>query len=199
MVTAPISVVIATIPPRADLLTRAIRSVHHQTLQPEALVIEPDPDHTGAAATKNRGIERVTTEWTAMLDDDDQFLKHHLETLYDAALSTNAHVVYSVPLIPNNPSFVASEPQYFKPFSADVLRERSYIQTTSLINTDLLKSVGGFQCPPGSVYDDWGLWLACLDAGATFFHVPQQTFIWSHRSPGRPGFEGNTSGRSDRW
>jgi hypothetical protein len=78
------------------------------------------------------------------------------------------------------------------PFDPDELRRRSYIQTTSLIRTDLVRSTGGFQCPAGSNYDDWGCFLALLEAGAQFYHVAEQTFVWNHH--GR-----NTSGLSNRW
>lgn len=193
-----ISVVIATIPPRAKLLRRAVWSVIEQTLRPDALVIEADPDHTGAAATKNRGLEKVTTEWVAFLDDDDQFKPEHLQRLSQVAEESGADVVYSIPEVPGS-TFVASEPMYGRPFDADVLRQRSYIQTTSLVRTKLVQQSGGFQCPAGSNYDDWGCWLALLDAGARFVHLPEPTFIWNHWGPGAPGTPGNTSGRGDRW
>lgn len=196
---ADITVVIATIPPRSDLLKRAIRSVTKQTLQPVRVIVETDHDHLGAASTKNRGIALVDTEWTALLDDDDEFLPTHLEKLYAAAIANNADVAYSVPLVVENPSFVQSERQYFKPFDPDVLRQRSYIQTTSLVRTSLLKEAGGFQCPPGSVYDDWGCWLSILDLGGKFVHVPEQTFRWRHWGYGMPGVPGNTSGLPSRW
>jgi hypothetical protein len=34
--------------------------------------------------------------------------------------------------------------------------------------------------------------LALLNAGATFYHLPEQTFVWEHHGK-------NTSGRADRW
>lgn len=194
-----ITVVISTIPPRHQLLERAIRSVEAQTIRAERIIVEPDLDHTGAAATKNRGIAKVDTEWTAMLDDDDEFLPPHLEKLMAAALAHDVDVVYSMPYIPGVPGGMDNNGRFGKPFDADELRKRSYIQTTSLMRTSLLKEAGGFQCPAGSVYDDWGCYLALLDLGAKFFHVPEQTFVWHHHGYGRPGIPGNTSGQPDRW
>lgn len=181
------------------MLKKAIRSISIQTLKADKVIVETDYDHLGAAITKNRGISRVDTEWTALLDDDDQFLPSHLAKLHAAAIAYSADVVYSVPLIPQNPNFVNGEPQYYKPFSAEVLQRRSYIQTTSLMRTSLLKEAGGFQCPQGSNYDDWGCMLAMHGLGAKFHHVPEQTFIWNHHGYGTPGHPGNTSGRGDRW
>lgn len=194
-----ITVVIAHIPTRRDELKRALRSVERQALQPREVIIETDMHHTGAAATKNRGLAQVRTDWVAFLDDDDQMLPKHLFHLRLAAFTEGADVIYSVPVVPENPAFVDSEPQYFRPFDPKVLRQRSFIQTTSLVRAGLMREAGGFQCPPGSDYDDWGAWLALLDRGARFHHVPEQTFIWHHWGVGFPGRPGNTSGRGDRW
>jgi glycosyltransferase involved in cell wall biosynthesis len=197
-VSSDVTVVIATIPPRVKMLRRAVWSVLQQTLAPDAIIIERDPDHTGAAATKNRGLAKVATEWVAFLDDDDLFLPEHLAKLKARAVGAGADVVYSIPTVPGS-NFVATEPQYGKPFDPDVLRERSYIQTTSLVRTKLMQSTGGFQCPPGSDYDDYGAWLALLDVGARFVHLPESTFIWTHWGYGQPGVPGNTSGLATRW
>jgi hypothetical protein len=78
------------------------------------------------------------------------------------------------------------------PFDPDELRSRSFIQTTSLVRTKLIQASGGFQCPPGSDYDDWGCWLVLARRGPTFHHLAEQTFICEHHGQ-------NTSGRPDRW
>jgi glycosyltransferase involved in cell wall biosynthesis len=194
-----VSVVVPTIPTRAKLLRKALGSVVLQTRQADAIIVEYDHGRTGAAATKNRGIAKATTEWVAMLDDDDQFLPLHLETLIDCAEKTGADVVYSIPNVPQSPTGVDVHGRYGVPFDPNELRNRSYIQTTTLMRTSLLQSVGGFQCPPGSVYDDWGCFLAMLDAGAKFVHCPEVTFIWNHWGVGTAGVPGNTSGQPDRW
>jgi hypothetical protein len=194
-----ITVVIATIPPRAKLLRKALGSAVLQTLQPAAIIVEYDHGRSGAAATKNRGLSKVATEWTAFLDDDDQFMPEHLEKLAAAQQTSEADVIYSMPFIPQISGGMDPCGMKGQPFDPDELRRRSYIQTTSLVRTKLIQSTGGFQCPPGSDYDDWGCWLALLDAGASFFHLPEQTFIWEHWGYGQPGIPGNTSGRVDRW
>lgn len=212
-----ITVCIATIPPRAKLLRRALASVAAQTLQPAAIVVEYDHEHTGAAATKNRAAAKATTEWLAFLDDDDQFLPHHLETLRQppsacvgdpvAFLLDGGDVRYSIPECPQLPGGRDPNGRYSVPFDAEELRRRSYIQTTSLIRRDAFLGAGGFQLPrdrtmpDGSPcpYDDWGLWLAMLDQGCRFLHVPKVTFIWNHWGRGAAGVPGNTSGQPDRW
>lgn len=197
--TTDITVCIATIPPRADRLAKALESVAQQTLQPAAIVVEYDHARTGAAATKNRALARVTSQWVAFLDDDDEMYPAHLEKLRTAADKYSADVVYSIPFIPQMAGGIRDEYRPGLEFSADELRRRSYIQTTSLSRTEHAKAGGGFWCPEGSKYDDWGFYLGMLDAGARIFHLPEQTFIWNHWGHGGPGKPGNTSGLPDRW
>lgn len=187
-----ITVCIATIPPRTKLLRRALWSVLQQDLQPESIIIEMDENHDGACATKNRALKKVTSRWVAWLDDDDYFLPHHLSTLYSAFLDTQfSDVIYAWPEMDG-----AGDPRpdrFGKEFDADELRRGSYIPTTSLINTGLAQKVGGFQHPKGHVpNDDHGLYLAMLDAGAQFLHVPQRTWVWNVNGQ-------NTSGDPTRW
>lgn len=188
-----ITVSIATIPPRRTVLTRAVHSVLEQTLPPAALIVETDIEHAGAITTKNRALSKVTTEWVAFLDDDDEFLPDHLRLCRQHAQNTGADVVYSRPQMCG-----ANEPalRFGMPFDADVLRQYSYIPATALVRTALAQEVGGFQYPVMTrrsvLYDDWGLWLAMLNRGARFEHLPERTWIWNLRS-------NSTGGRPERW
>jgi len=215
---ADITVVIATIPPRAHLLARALASVAAQTLQPQAIVVEYDHGRTGAPHTKNRAIRRAVTEWVAPLDDDDLMLPDHLEQLWVAQRRTQglddgmgaadgADVVYSVPHIPQAPSFRDSQGRYGLPFDAEEMMRRSYVQTTSLLRACRVLEAGGFQVPDVVYdendgrrwYDDWGMYKQILARGGKFFHLNASTFIWNHHGYGVPGVEGNTSGDPARW
>lgn len=181
-----VTLCIATIPPRARLLRRALASAALQSYQPAAIIVEYDHGRTGAAATKNRALAKVTTEFTAIVDDDDVLFPQHLEICIGAQRHTAADVVYPWPQMDG-----AGDPRpdrFGVPFDADELRRGSYIPTTALFRTELAQRVGGFQKPPGSPYDDWGLWLAMLDAGATFHHVAERTWQWTVRGQ-------NTSGK----
>ncbi len=46
------------------------------------------------AAPWNRAVELSRGEWIAPLDDDDEFLPHHMETLLDLALGQRAELAY---------------------------------------------------------------------------------------------------------
>lgn len=172
-----VAVVIPTIPGRHHELRRAVESVQAQST-PATIVIEFDGDREGAAAARNRALQRVQTDWVAFLDDDDLFKPDHLRACARHATLTGADVVY--------PWFDGEDDigMFGVPFDATLLRRRNFIPVTALARTDLVRKVGGFVEHPdanGDPCEDWGLWLSLLDAGAVFSHLPQRTWI---RHPG---------------
>lgn len=193
---ADVTVVTPHIPTRRTELLRALGSVTTQTLLPAAVSIAVDHHHAGSAATRNRALFAASTTWVAFLDDDDAFEPAHLAELVAVAESSGADVVYSGCTVigPGGQLLPVRDEwgRFGQPFDADLLRRRSYLPVTALVRTELAQRVGGFRCPPGSPYDDWGLWLALLDSGAKFVHHPVHTWLWWHH--GR-----NTSGDGSRW
>ena len=191
-----VTVVIPSIPPREKLLHRALDSVLAQRYTPDAIVVEIDRDHAGAAATRNRGLDKVDTEWVAFLDDDDTLTPDHLAELTEfAADHPDVDLVY--PWFTVDGGFDPF-PQYEGvPFKAAVLEYANHIPVTVLARTARIWSVGGFRPigPPDNPCDDWGCWKAMLADGARFAHLPKRTWTWHwHNIAG-----GNTSGRGDRW
>lgn len=97
-----ITVVIPTIPPRAELLQRASDSAHDAAVwlrlemgEQAKVVTVIDFDRQGAAKTRHRGLLAVDTEWVAFLDDDDVMHPDHLTQLYGAALEHGADYLWS--------------------------------------------------------------------------------------------------------
>lgn len=81
---------------RNGLLQRALASVLHQTLQPEALVVVNDSLRHGAGWTRRTLLQSVRTEWIAWLDSDDEWHHpEHLAKLLRVAEETNSVFVYS--------------------------------------------------------------------------------------------------------
>jgi glycosyltransferase involved in cell wall biosynthesis len=181
-----ITVVIPTINSHADLLPRAVASVRAQTLAPKLIELQLDRDREGAAVTRNRALERVQTDWVAFLDADDEFKPNHLRACARNAALTGADLVY--------PWFDCDGGEdkfgmFGVPFDRVGLRRGNYIPVTVLVRTELVRKVGGFREHPdvnGDPCEDWGLWLALLDAGAVFSHLPQRTWIW-HNGAGTRG------------
>jgi glycosyltransferase involved in cell wall biosynthesis len=180
-----ISVVIATLPGREALLERALASVERQTLQPSEVVIELDWGRQGAAEARNRALERVTGEYVAVLDDDDELLPNHLTELYSAARSSGADVTYSDFITTGTVdgySKYGHVPTYTRrhlPFDAEILRQRNYIPVTNLYKTSAVRDVGGWSYPSGGPkWEDWGLYLKMLARGAEFHYHQSVTWIW---------------------
>lgn len=191
-----ITVVIPTIPPRYDLLARAIRSVALQELRPDQLSVAWDTEHQGAAVTRQRALDGVQTGWTAFLDDDDEMLPDHLAALMRHARETDADYVYSW-FLTSPPGRDPFPPHHF----TNEFNPADPIQTTItvLVKTELAREVGFVEMgDDGKVIDgqrwgeDYQFTLGCLNAGAKISHLVKHTWIWHHDSS-------NTSGRPDRW
>ena len=193
MVTHPsVTVVIPHIPVRTKYLSRALRSVLDQSVHPQDIIVVTDTDHAGAAATRNRGLDLVETEFVALLDDDDHFYLQHLEVCLEWIRRHDADIVYPWFDVIGGTDPLGMFGQLFDP---EHLKVSNYIPVTVMAKTETLRSVGGFIPHPdalGHPNEDWGCWLAVHDAGGKIVHVPERTWAWRHDS-------GNTSGRGDRW
>ena len=199
-----ITIVVPTIAPRRHLLARALDSVTRQSIRPIVdMVVEvsEDTEHVGAAVTRQRGLEKVTTEWVAFLDDDDEFMPQHLEKLLSHALQTGADYVYSWFMIKDpsgaeRPDLDPFPGQFGTPF--DPIHPCQTTVTT-LVRTELAKQVGirpSETAPPTPdghrAGEDWQFTLDCLAAGGTIVHLPERTWWWYPHGA-------NTSGLPDRW
>lgn len=197
-----IAVVVPTIPGREVLLAEALVSVTAQHRRPDEVIVEPDPDRTGAAATRNRALARVTSDLVAWVDDDDRVLRHHLGAL-ERALG-DADLVYSTPRMMSgqDPTATSVGGRWVKPWGVPFGPEQewhlrahgSFIPITHMVRTDLVRQAGGFPAgrtlPDGRYQgEDERYLLALLDAGARFRHVDVVTWLWR----GHPGT--STAGR----
>lgn len=186
-----VTVVIPTIPPRAELLARAVNSVSRQTRPPEAIAVAYDNYGRGAPYTRSQGLNRVDTEWAAFLDDDDVMGEHHLERLLQTAKETGADLVYPwYTVIGGTDPF----PHLFgRPWDP---ADPQQTTITTLVRTELAQRVGGF-ADPGEDWDpagnrageDFKFVCRISDAGGKVVHLAERTWFWHHH-------RGNTSGRN---
>lgn len=188
------TVIVPTIPSRRDLLARALASVAAQTL-PVAVHVEPDPDRTGSAATRNRAIAEVESRWLICLDDDDALMPNAAQVLWEAQQATGADVVSGGAWLTTPPHTEPVRPPAPGWIPAETVTARSVLHVTSLVRTDLAREAGGFQwrrCPvSGMELDDYGFYCGLAQAGARFWRVPETVLIWHQHSA-------HTSGRGDR-
>ena len=173
-----------TIPPRAQLLRRALTSVEAQIYPATKIEVAVDVDKNGAAVTRNRALFAAQTKWVAFLDDDDEMYPQHLERLVAHQLETDADVVWPwFDVIGGSDPFPIHFGRQWDP-------ERPHsFPVTTLVRRQLAVKVGGF---PDGEWEDWNFWLRLNEAGAKFAHLPERTWAYHHDSY-------NTSGRPDRW
>lgn len=207
-----ITVCIPTIPPRNEMLDKAIRSVSnaaHHMFAGVPIVVQVETDHgkQGAAATRQAALERVRTEWATFLDDDDTMDWNHLRELYSAACEHKADYLWSRFRIglPGGRWRPGPSPLGAGTFEQWNDAQPAQTTVTTMVRTELAWDVGGFTGPHRAggyivddtidgqrVGEDWLFTLACRAAGAVFRHVPVVTWTWNHHAS-------NTSGLPDRW
>lgn len=200
----PVTVAMPVIPPRTigvapvvagipyisggSLYAQACYSAQHQTTPPAGgIEVALDGDRQGPAATRQRALDAVRTDWVAFLDDDDLLYPHHLETLYGLATSHDADYAYSW-FDGNNP-FPMHRGRQMDP------GDPHHTTMTVLVRTELAKLVGFANHPDANsdwTGEDWAFELGCLAAGAKFVGTGEVT--WHYRV-----HAGNTSGLTNRW
>ncbi|MFC8447682.1 glycosyltransferase family 2 protein [Kitasatospora sp. NPDC057223] len=189
-----ISVVVPTHPARVrnGMTKRAVGSVFGQTLPAASLIVEHDLDRAGAAATRHRGLLKVTTEWVAFLDSDDQLKPNHLADLMACAQDAGADYVYAWYV----PVGFGSDPL---PHFGKVFDPEHPTQTTitTLVRTELAQAVGFREPPPGATIngerygEDFQFTVECIAAGARIIHLPRRTWLWNAHGA-------NSSGQPDQ-
>jgi glycosyltransferase involved in cell wall biosynthesis len=184
-----VTVVIPTIPGREDLLHRAKVSVSNQKVRPGGIIVQSDDARHGAHWARNVALDKVTTDWVAWLDDDDEFLPNHIQVLVRGANKSNADMVFSYaefvggrdPLaVMRGDGVIVPEPINF-PWNDDAQRSLrvhgNFIPVTYMVKTHAVRAVGGFPAPYSfdarysNDCEDYGLLLRLLDAGCSFHHV----------------------------
>lgn len=175
-----ITLIMAAIPSRLGPngpYERAIASIRAQTFKPAKVRIVLDETGAGAAATRNRGLKDVDTEYCAFLDDDDELYPDHLKILARSARLSGADVIY--------PGYDCDDDPvncFGIPFDGQMLQQTNFIPVTTLCRTEKVLAAGGFQPHSdvnGDPCEDWGLWLAMAGQGATFMHLPVRTWRWN--------------------
>jgi Glycosyl transferase family 2 len=196
-VTGPeVTACVPSIPPRANgLRTRALASAAAQTYPPAAIAVAVDVRREGVWAMRNQLLAMVRTPWLAWLDDDDEWLPHHLERLLWAQQRTDADMVF--------PWF---EPvgmhdmvgHFGKPFDPAAPHATTM---TFLCRTGLARRVG-FRGPPdpaqaANAGEDERHVQGLVAADAVVVHLPERTWRY-HYHPLDPA-GANTSGLPAGW
>lgn len=162
-----VTVVIATMSGRENVLPNAIRSVQEGILLPKAIkvvdrlpagFVHPGVGQLDAGWKRNTGVATAETEWLAFLDDDNVWLPNYLFTLWPMMESGRYDVVYGW----DKGIHVDDPSGYGMGWDECYLREdveglplkellwklggRGYgvIDTNACVRTSLFREVGGF-------------------------------------------------------
>jgi glycosyltransferase involved in cell wall biosynthesis len=169
----------------ADYVEAAIRSVRAQTVEPAELIVVDDASGDGTAEaarslgatvierdsnagvgqTRNDGIEAASGEWIALLDCDDEWLPHHLETLWEARSS---HVLVSAAAATTTDGralgWARRRPRLLDSPAKAVLPEPVIRTSGVMFRREDALAVGGFR-PEQKRAQDLDLWLRLLERG----------------------------------
>lgn len=188
--TSGITVVIPTHPARMKngLLDRALHSVWSQTLLPDAVNVAVDTEREGAARTRQRALDAVTTRWTAFLDSDDEFLPQHLQRLVETAEVLGAAFIFSWFHMVGG----CHDPlgHFGLPFSPHTPHHTTM---TVLCRTDIAQEVGFIPAADGAEvgHEDWrfitGFCKIAIERDLLMTHLAEHTWNYHCHS-------GNTSG-----
>jgi glycosyltransferase involved in cell wall biosynthesis len=191
-----VTVCIPTIQGREQLLMRAKQSVADQTRPPDHVLVGLDKDRSGAAVTRNRLLESVTTDVIAWLDDDDRFNPVHIAACMRVLEnSPGVDLVYPAPVMDGGGDPTATTYQGVFPTSPWGIRWQpeleqhlrdhgSFIPMCHVVRTELLREAGGFPegrfLPDGRYQgEDELMLIALLDNGAVFEHLNRRTWTWT--------------------
>ena len=125
------------------------------------------PQPGGVAAARNRGLERVETEWVAFLDDDDLWAPAKLARQLEVAAAAHADFVWCAVVVVDarrRPVGLVPAADPGSLLSRLVRTNAIGSPSSVLARTELVRAVGGFDEELG-LLADWDLWLRLAGAG----------------------------------
>lgn len=200
----PLVSAVITTKNRADLLPRALESVHRQSYSNIEIIVVDDgsTDDTaevlkefaakhaiiqihnetsqGACRARNQGIEAASGEFIAGLDDDDQWHPRRVELLLEAYRDDFSCVASDVELVyPNRTVTWKKE----KLITYNDLLYSNQVGNQVLVKKERLQAVGGFDESLAAA-QDYDLWLRLSNAFGPVRNVnkPLQKIYMQHGS-----------------
>jgi glycosyltransferase involved in cell wall biosynthesis len=130
------------------------------------------PDATVAQA-RNKGLSLVKTEYVTFLDADDELDPRYFLGFAPQADVTATQIKYPQHSMAMMPTVWQHENYAWKHHRGycvgDCLVDGNWVHIGAICRTEAVRAVGGFREYP--VYEDWALFLAMQQNGATFAHA----------------------------
>lgn len=175
---ADLTVMTCTIPAREDQLARNIESVRDQSVPVHAHLISSDDGALGPIVKYNSLARAVTTQWLAILDDDNYWFHDHIETILPHF--DDADVIYTWDAGLTRPRYDLNNSS---PADAALLFQAcNVIDQSCAIRSEMFDRVGGFarEGTEGRPMDQ-DLWYRIAQAGGRFRCVPKETWFYTAR------------------
>ncbi len=134
------------------LADRAEKSVHAQTIKPDAVVRVHGET---LAQARNDGIARLGTYWGCVLDADDLWTPEYVEKMLQAAGTLRYPMVGRV--------YPDGSRKLFKYMPCDLLQQ-NFIVIGAMFRVQDFIAVGGFD-ENIPIFEDWELWLRLKEYG----------------------------------
>lgn len=140
-------------------------------------------ENRGLPATRNTAIAAAHGSWIALLDSDDMWMPHHLDSLVACVRRQPVDLVHSGSILFQNGSghllgVRAPSQAMLQDFPRSLFVADYIIQPSSvLLRRDLWRYVGGFD-PAFRYVEDRDMWLRCARAGARFCYSGQDTCLY---------------------
>jgi glycosyltransferase involved in cell wall biosynthesis len=124
-------------------------------------------ENRGAAAARNSGVWAASQPWVALLDSDDEWLRHHLATLWPhrhgRVLVSGAALTSGGGAEPDRYAGVPGRRPRTISSPAAIIWPENFIATSgTLVRTDAVREVGGFDDSLGHA-EDLDLWIRLLE------------------------------------
>lgn len=193
----------------SSFIERAVHSVFEQTVPPQELVVVDDGSsdeeaakldviskrmgfrvlkkkNGGQGSARNAGVAVTNSDFICFLDQDDFYLKNHIEVLLDAMPENDPHFgwVYGDLFEAEGngeivrTSIVIHHSQHPKKYIVDLLAGDMFVlPSASLIARNAYDSVGGFD-EQFMGYEDDDLFLRLFRAGFTNYFTERAVTVW---------------------
>lgn len=151
-------------PYHTEIVGEALASVHAQTIPCNAIVIE-DTEGAGAGWARNRGLERVTTDYVAFLDADD---------VIDPVFAQVCLGILAQVAQPHRYIYTdwrgAHQAVYKAPEPCDAWRDGTFHLITTVLPVDRVRLIGGFDEAMSGV-EDTDFYVRLRLSGVCGIHV----------------------------
>lgn len=198
---------------RADTLPRALRSVLAQTVRPAEIIVVDDhsADDTaelaqqwgarvirhehnqGAAAARNTAVAAATQPWIAPLDSDDEWLPHHIATLWPRCADHVLVAGATVSWFDDDPQAPPMYAGYVRPrphtlrSPAPLIPQNLIPASAVLVRREAVLAAGGYNTEL-KYAEDWDLWLRVLEQGTAGI-LPRVLSVYHRHGGQKSGHE----------